>query len=194
MQNINSNGYKKPSNFSIIMPSLLDNSNTKYTYSQVLAAWGFLNFVEPKESKNPNDNSQREVLSMPKGWKSEVMGYSGWCLIFDKKKRVRARFRFDNLQSPLCIVPAITSTVDYDTHILGEFGKSPRGLVGVVKLGNKIIYSTQTVPYRMRTNQWGSESQESAKEREATTAHLKNLCAKYIQLHYPDTDAMAYWD
>lgn len=198
MQDISKHGekpqYKKVSEYSVILPTFIDSTNTKYTWREILDVWGFETPAPPREGAREKKTELREVLSMPKGWRSEVTAFSGLCLLFDKKKRIRARFRFDDLRSPLCIAPAISSTVDYDTHILGDFGKSPRGLVGVVKLGNKIIYSTQITPYRMRTTQWGNESESSAKERQTVTVHLQSLCAKYIQLHYPDTDAMAYWD
>jgi hypothetical protein len=198
MQNISRDGekpqYKKVSECSLILPTFLDTTNTKYSWRDVLDAWGFEHMVEPQDGEKAKKMDLREVFSMPKGWRTDVMAFSDLCVIFDKKKRPRGRFHFSDLKSPLQVVPAISTFVDYDTHVLGNFAAPPRGLVGVVKLGGKIVYSTQRTPYRMRTTQWGNETEESAKERETVTAHLKSLCAKYIELHYPDADAMAYWD
>jgi len=198
MQNISKEGntpvYKKVSEFSIILPTFLDGSNTKYTHDEVLQHWGFSRFVEPKDGEKEHYKGLREVLAMPKGWRSEIMGFSGYCIIFDKKKRQRARFEYSNLKSPLVVIPAISSVVDYDTHVLGDFAKRGRGLVGVVKFGGKIIYQSQLMPYRIELNKWGNETEDSIKERERITTHLQRLCANYIQLHYPEKDAMAYWD
>ena len=198
MQNISRDGekpqYKKVSECSLILPTFLDTTNTKYSWRDVLDAWGFEHMVEPQDGEKAKKMDLREVFSMPKGWRTDILAFSDLCVIFDKKKRIRGRFHFSDMRSPLQVVPAISASVDYDTHVFGDFATPPRALVGVVKLGGKIVYKTEKTPYRMQKTRWGNETQESAKERETVTAHLKSLCAKYIQLHYPDTDAMAYWD
>jgi len=178
----------------LIWPTVLDTTNTKYTWEEFLAVWGFAFMSQQKDGEKPAKIGLREVLSMPKGWRTDLLAFSDLCIIFDKKKRIRGRFSFSDLNAPLQVVPAISSVVDYDTHVFGNFAATPRGLVGVVRLGGKIAYSTQTMPYRMQRTQWGGETEQSTKERETVTAFLQSLCDKYIELHYPNTDAMAYWD
>ena len=180
MQNISEDlkNKKMVQQTNILMPTNLDTSNTKYSWREVIAAWGFSALVE-KATDNP-DEQVSIALSMPKGWRTGLLGFSTVCLLFDDKKRVRAKFDFADLKKPLRVVPAISTCVDYDTHIFGDFGTPPRGFIGIVRFGGKMVFRTELMPHRIA--------------KENTVAHLQTLCAKFIELHYPNTDAMAYWD
>lgn len=128
-------------------------------------------------------------VSLPNGWEVRATDHTMWNELVDSKGRKRASFfykaafydrsAFINFETRYHISTTHNTAedADYDIWRAADF-------IGVVKDGNKIIYSTETIPV---TDDY--EKDQKAQD------ELYDKVEKYIKENYPNyKDIHAYWD